>query len=56
LAGVFTFTDADFDEYYFNGLPPGEIHVRASRYGLQTQTLSVVISGRTRLDVYVQPK
>jgi hypothetical protein len=43
LAGVFTFTDIDMGIYTLASLPPGVIHVRASKGGF-TQTLSVDIS------------
>jgi hypothetical protein len=56
LAGVFTFTDEFFGGYGFKGLPDGEVRVRASAERLQTQTLSVVISGHTRLDFYMERK
>src|SRR5262249_20398953 len=56
LAGVFTFTDEFFGGYYFSGLPPGEIRVRASAERLQTQTLSVVVAGNSRLDFLMQPR
>ena len=57
LAGIFTFTDDEFfGEYAFRGLPPGVIQVRASSERLQTQTVSVEVSGNTTLNFFMQSK
>ena len=56
LAGVFTFTSEAFGDYYFKDLPPGDVRVRASAEWLQSQTLSTVVSGRSRLDFVMQPR
>ncbi len=56
LAGIFTFTDEFFGEYSFRGLPPGVIQVRASSERLQTQTVSVEVSGNTTRNFFMQSK
>lgn len=54
LAGIFTFSDEWFGMYNLAGLPAGVIHVRASAPWLLPQTLSVAVSGNTRLDFNMQ--
>lgn len=56
LAGAFTLTDEFFGMYHLKGLPPGLTQIRASSEGLYPQTLSVFVSGNSRLDFFMESR